>query len=167
MRFSVISMVLLAVGLLACPGESDGLCTADVTATFGTVGDTEEVIDVTIRDIRFERLAGDIMGYREGMVASLLLYSAELQVTPPCGAREVEVVLDQTQVGLTATLFETGTETAFHTAFSETTSDLEPDSGNYQRWTIYWPSDMVANRIILSNTGSTGVSTLVKSITFR
>lgn len=167
MRVQPILWVLLSVGLAACSPDDGGICTSERTATFGTVGENEPVIDVTLRDIRFERLAGDVVGYREGIQASLLLYGAELQITPPCGAREVEVVLDQTQVGFTATLFQTGEESAFHTAYSETTSDLEPENGNYQRWTIYWPGDMVADRIILSNTGSTGVSTLLKAITFR
>ena len=167
MQLGTILWAVVCVGLLACTPDDDGRCTSDRTATFGTVGEAEPVIDITIRDIRFERLGGDVMGYREGIQASLLLYGAQLQITPPCGAREVEVVLDQTQVGFTATLFQTGDETAFHTAYSETTSDLEPENGNYQRWTIYWPGDMVADRILLSNSGSIGVSTLLKSITFR
>lgn len=167
MRVFTILWAVLSVGLLACTPNDDGLCSSDRTATFGSVGEAETIIDVTIRDIRFERLTGDVVGYREGIQASLLLYGAELQITPPCGAREVEVVLDQTQVGLNATLFQTGEDTPFHTAFSETTSDLEPESGNYQRWTLYWPGDMVANRIILRNSGSSNVSTLLKAITFR
>lgn len=155
------------VACVACGSDDPGDCDTDVNVSFGTVLEGEDVVDITIGDVRIERLDGDVQGYREGLVASLLLYSAGLQLSPPCGASEVEVVLDQTQVGVTVTLFEPGSDMAFHTDSSETSTDLEPEVGDYQRWTITWPGDSRARRIIISNVGASGVSTLIKAVTFR
>lgn len=160
-------VTLLALSCVTCGGDDSGHCDTELTVTFGTVGEGEDVIDVTIAGVHIERLGGDVLGYREGLVASLLLYGAELQLRAPCGASEVEVILDQTQVGITVTLFESGSDMAFHTGHSETSTDLEPEVGQYQRWTLYWPSDARARRIIISNAGSSGVSTLIKAVTFR
>jgi hypothetical protein len=163
----LILLALVSGAVAACGPDDPGYCDADVTVTFSTVGEGEDVIDVTIRDVRLERLAGDVQGYREGTTASLLLYGAALRLTPPCGAREVEVVLDQTQVGLTASLYEAGSDLPFHTAGSQTAADLEPDQGSYQRWTLTWPGDASARRLVLGNTDSTGVSTLIRAVVFR
>ena len=167
MRWLAVVCALLAWAVTACDGDSSGYCADDVTVTFAAVGEGEDVVGLTLGDVQLERLAGDVQGYRDGQVATLLLYSAELQLTPPCGAREVVVVLDQTQVGLTAQLYDTGQEQPFHSASSQTSTDLEPDQGNYQRWTLTWPGDSRARRLVLSNTGTTGVSTLIRAVIFR
>ncbi|MDY0001712.1 MAG: hypothetical protein RBU30_10485, partial [Polyangia bacterium] len=104
---SLAVLLALSLALAACQ-EDVGLpvCVEELVAAFDGLGEGPVAIR-TLGGIRVEVIAGDAEGYHDGERWTLLaLQGSTIGLASPCGARELEVVLDDTQVGLTLTAYE-------------------------------------------------------------
>jgi hypothetical protein len=164
-----LALALTGLGLAACD-EPQGLppCTAELALYFASVPDGD-IGPLSMGGVDFEVRSGEVAGYREGGVATLLLMNARLAITPPCAAAELELVLDDTQTSLAVEGYATpdASDTPVIEGSSWSAPGLEPEVGPYQRWRLPAPEGQTLQQVILSTAGQSGVSVLVKSIVFR
>jgi len=156
-----------------CGDEDSARCGADVLVQFSSVSETEQS-GFTINGVVFSVEAGYVRGFVDGMARVLLLFNAHMTIVPPCGAVEVELVLDQHEVDLQVELYDT--ESGGTPFFSESSSlavGLEPEVSPYQRWTITASQGNVIRRLTVNNERFFDpidpllLSTPIKSVTFR
>lgn len=173
----VIWMLLSAFALsaLSACGDDDGraVCQDSVTVGFSALSDSS-LYDVTLSDMRIELLAGHAEGYHDDTRWTLLmLRGAEIGITLPCDASELELVIDQTQIGLSASLYsDADSEVSLST---DTSGSAEPISGEspYERWTLSLPEGEHAGYVVLDVPGDECesllecTSALIRSVTFR
>ncbi|MFH2008371.1 MAG: hypothetical protein ABI333_17430 [bacterium] len=163
-----LTAALLACG--SCGDEDSPRCSADVLLQFQSVSETEQS-GFTISEVVFSVEAGYVRGFVDGTARVLLLLDARMTIAPPCGAVEVELVLDQTEFGLQVELHDTesGEAPPFYSESSSVAVGLEPEVYPYQRWTISASQGKLIRRLTVSNEGPSDppLSTLIKSLTFR
>lgn len=137
----------LAAGLLwgalwasGCEEGNAGRCEAPVRLRFSTLTDAPLTL-LYYEQARFELEAGYAQGLHDGqqwtlMLAQGALMSAELS----CDATEVEVILDQREIGLELWLYRSPrAEAPLHLASSRLEAEPIPDEYPYERWTVTLP----------------------------
>jgi len=169
-----ISMILCAFALSAC-GDDDGrpVCQESVTVGFSSLSDSS-LYDVSLSGLRIQLLVGHAEGYHDDTRWTLLLLrGAEIGLTLPCDATELELVIDQTQIGLNASLYaEADSAVPLSTDSSESAEAISGESP-YERWTLALPEGEHASYVVIDVPGDECesllecTSALIRSVTFR
>jgi hypothetical protein len=138
---------ILAVGLLSAPlvggcerGAGQGRCAAPVELRFSGLTDAPLTL-LYYEQAQLELQQGYAQGLHDGERWTLLLaQGAVMSAEPSCDATEVELVLDQRQVGLELQLYRTPqSDEALHSASSRLEAQPIPDDYPYERWIVTLP----------------------------